>query len=253
MPSTPAHTSPRTASVDTPQDDARRDTTLSVALSTQPVNQANLGSVTASPVLQQAPGLVLDACILMSGLLRPLLLNLAHAGLLMPLWTDKIGQEWQRNAARLWPIEPKLLKHEWQLMQEQFPHSNMGDVTEYEADLRHTDRKDKHVAATGIAGVAKHIAQPISVLTWNLKDFSRSELRKQQLGLIDPDRLLSHWWPTESSLLQQHINATVEELFLTGRRQPEPVVALLKRDRLFRLAGCYDRLLQQRASIAAKS
>jgi hypothetical protein len=244
MPSTPAHASPRTISVDTPQDDAHRDTTLSVAPSTQTINQANPGSVTASPVLQQAPGLVLDACVLMSGLLRPLLLNLAHAGLLMPLWTDKIGQEWQRNAARLWPIEPELLKHEWQLMQEQFPHSNMGDVTEFEVDLRHTDRKDKHVAATGIAGVAKHVAQPISVLTWNLKDFSRSELRKQQLGLIDPDRLLSQWWPTQSSQLQQRIDTTVEDLFSTGRRQPEPVVAMLKRDRLFRLAGCYERLVQ---------
>ena len=74
-----------------------------------PVNQENPGSAAASPVLQQAPGLVLDACILMSGLLRPLLLNLGHAGLLLPLWSDKIGQEWQRNAARLWPIEPELL------------------------------------------------------------------------------------------------------------------------------------------------
>lgn len=209
-----------------------------------PVDQHNPELTAASPVLKQAPGLVLDACILMSGLLRPLLLNLAHAGLLVPLWTDKIGQEWQRNAARLWPIEPELLKKEWQLMQEQFPHSNMGDVTEFEADLRHTDRKDKHVAATGIAGVAKRVAQPISVLTWNLKDFSRSELRKQQLGLIDPDRLLSQWWTTQSSLLQQHIDVTVQELFSTGRRQPEPVVVMLKRDRLFRLAGCYGRLVQ---------
>ncbi len=202
------------------------------------------GALAVPASLHNAPGLVLDACILMSGLLRPLLLNLAKAGLLVPLWTDKIGQEWQRNAARLWPIEPELLENEWQLMQEQFPHSNMGDVTEFEVDLRHTDRKDKHVAATGIAGVSRQVAQPISVLTWNLKDFSRSELRKQQLGLIDPDRLLSQWWATQSSQLQQHIDATVEELFSTGRRQPEPVVAMLKRDRLFRLAGCYERMVQ---------
>jgi PIN domain len=202
------------------------------------------GELAVPTALHGPPGLVLDACILMSGLLRPLLLNLAKAGLLVPLWTDKIGQEWQRNAARLWPIEPELLENEWQLMQGQFPHSNMGDVTEFEVDLRHTDRKDKHVAATGIAGVSRQVAQPISVLTWNLKDFSRSELRKQQLGLIDPDRLLSQWWATQSSQLQQHIEATVEDLFSTGRRQPEPVVAMLKRDRLFRLAGCYERMVQ---------
>ena len=247
MPSTQAHASQRSISVDTPKDDAHRDTTLSVAPSAQPVKQDTLEPAAASSVLQLAPGLVLDACILMSGLLRPLLLNLAQAGLLMPLWTDKIGQEWQRNAARLWPIEPELLKNEWQLMQEQFPHSNMGDVTEFEAELRHTDRKDKHVAAAGIAGVSKQVAQPISVLTWNLKDFSRSELRKQQLGLIDPDRLLSQWWPTQSSQLQQHIDTTVEELFSAGRRQPEPVVAMLKRDRLFRLARCYERFVQHQA------
>ena len=92
-----------------------------------------------------------------------------------------------------------------------------------------------------MAGVAKQIAQPISVLTWNLKDFSRSELRKQQLGLIDPDRLLAQWWVTQQNTLQRHIEAAIEALLSAGRRQPEPVVTLLKRDRLFRLAGCYER------------
>ena len=177
----------------------------------------------------------------MSGLLRPLLLDLAQAGLLVPLWTEKIGQEWQRNAARLWPIDPALLAHEWQTMQERFPAANMGDVAEFETELRHTDCKDKHVAAAGIAGVTKQLAQPISVLTWNIKDFSRSELRKHQLGLIDPDRLLSQWWPTQAQTLQIHIDATIEELFTSGRRQRESAVAMLKRDRLFRLAGCYER------------
>ena len=185
----------------------------------------------------QAPGLVLDACILMSGLLRPLLLNLAHAGLLMPLWTDKIGQEWQRNAARLWPIEPELLKNEWQLMQEQFPHSNMGDVTEFEAALRHTDRKDKHVAAAGIAGVVKQVAQPISVLTWNLKDFRRSELRQRQLHLSDPDHLLSLWWVTDADAILKALDTSINDLVKAGRRAPDTVVNFLKRDRLFRLAA----------------
>ena len=179
---------------------------------------------------------------MMSGLLRPLLLNLGQAGILIPIWTDKIGQEWQRNAARLWPIDPALLEHEWLSMQEQFPLANMGDVTEFEVDLRHTDRKDKHVAAAGIAGVARAISGSVSVLTWNIKDFSRSELRKQQLGLMDPDRLLSQWWPTHAQVLKEHIELTITELFTSGRRQPEPVVNMLRRDRLFRLAGCYERL-----------
>lgn len=188
----------------------------------------------------QRPALVLDACVMMSGLLRPLLLNLAKTGLFAPLWTDKIGQEWQRNAARLWPIDPELLKSEWQSMQEQFPSANMGDVTSFEASLKHTDRKDKHVAATGIAAVAAAHTGPISVLTWNIKDFSRSELRRQQLGLIDPDRLFSQWWPTHRPLLSEVLDLTVSELVSSGRRQPEPMLDMLRRDRLFRLAGLHE-------------
>lgn len=194
----------------------------------------------AAPNLSQRPALVIDACIMMSGLLRPLLLNLAQTGLFDPLWTDKIGQEWQRNAARLWPIDPELLKSEWQSMQEQFPSANMGDVTPFEAALKHTDRKDKHVAATGIAAVETAHLGPISVLTWNIKDFSRSELRRQQLGLIDPDRLLSQWWPTQRQTLSTALDLTVDELVTSGRRQPEPMLGMLRRDRLFRLAGLYE-------------
>jgi hypothetical protein len=186
------------------------------------------------------PALVLDACIMMSGLLRPLFLQLAQTGLFTPLWTDKIGQEWQRNAARLWPIDPELLRNEWQTMQAQFPAANMGDVTPFETSLKHTDRKDKHVAATGIAAVSAALHGPISVLTWNIKDFSRSELRRQQLGLIDPDRLLSQWWPTHRQILLEALNKTVAELVTSGRRQPEPILGMLRRDRLFRLAGLYE-------------
>lgn len=190
---------------------------------------------------ESRPALVLDACVMMSGFLRPLLLDLAAAGLFSPLWTYKIGQEWQRNAARLWDIEPHVLEIEWSRMQERFPFADMGDVTEHEASLKHTDKKDKHVAAAGVAAVVKTDCSPISVVTWNTKDFSRSELRRQQLGLIDPDRLLSLWWPMHQALLRQQIESTIQALVETGRRQPEATIAMLKRDRLFRLAGCYAR------------
>lgn len=220
---------------------------------TPPLNHTVLQALASplkQPLMQGAPArqslaaqgsLVLDACVLMSGLLRPLLLDLAEADVFVPLWTDKIGSEWMRNAARLWPIDPEVLRLEWQIMQDRFPAANMGDVTEFEVNLHHTDRKDKHVAAAGVAAVARTIPGPVSILTWNIKDFSRSELRKQQLGLMDPDRLLSLWWPLETQTLQAHIERTAEALFASGRRQPEPVVNLLRRDRLHRLAACYER------------
>jgi hypothetical protein len=77
-------------------------------------------------------------------------------------------------------------------------------------------------------------------LTWNIKDFSRSELRRQRLGLIDPDRLLSQWWPSHRRQLSETLDLTVAELVSSGRRQPEPMHGMLRRDRLFRLAGLYE-------------
>ncbi len=48
------------------------------------------------------PFIVLDACVLMSGILRRLLLRLAEAGVFQPVWTERIGEEWRRNACRMW-------------------------------------------------------------------------------------------------------------------------------------------------------
>ena len=97
------------------------------------------------------------------------------------------------------------------------------------------------MAAAGLAAVANTECSPISVVTWNTKDFNRSELRRQQLGLIDPDRLFAQWWPTHEPLLRHHIDAPIHALVETGRRQREATAAMLKRDRLFRAAACYGR------------
>ena len=51
----------------------------------------------ASPALTipnaTPPFIVLDACVLMSGILRRLLLRLAEAGVFQPVWTERIGEE----------------------------------------------------------------------------------------------------------------------------------------------------------------
>src|SRR5690606_20533822 len=140
---------------------------------------------------------VLDACVLMSGVLRPALLALAEAGRFVPLWSTRIGEEWRRNAARLWPIAPAVLADEWQAMQARFPGADVGDATAYEAGLRYSDAKDWHVIAAGLAARARcglQLPPEVSVLTWNLKDFNRGELRRLGMDVLDPDRLLVRWW-----------------------------------------------------------
>jgi len=45
----------------------------------------------------------------MSGILRRLLLRLAEAGVFLPVWTERIGEEWRRNACRIWDIPPEVM------------------------------------------------------------------------------------------------------------------------------------------------
>lgn len=189
------------------------------------------------------PYLVLDACILMSGVLRPWLLKLGTHDLFYPLWSDRIGQEWQRNAARIWDIEPSLLEREWLDMQQAFKSANVSrwqDVVAAPA-LKYSDAKDWHVIETAWLSRQQTPTHPTGIVTFNIKDFSRSELRRLGIDLWDPDRLLTHWWETNQALLMDTLDETIHELVEGGRRHRAPLSDFLKRERLFRL----NKLLQQ--------
>lgn len=182
-----------------------------------------------------APCLVLDACVLMSSILRPLLLDFAEAGFYRPIWSERIGQEWQRNAARIWKKPPEVLADMWAAMQGRFPEANMAALEPYEAVLRYSDPKDFHVVAAGLACKARLLDQaPVIVLTWNLKDFNKGELRRQGMQVLDPDRLFSQWlqaWPAPTQQLAERASLYAAQL---GRE--EPLNETLRRERLFRSA-----------------
>ena len=190
------------------------------------------------------PFLVLDACILMSGVLRPWLLTLAQSGLYEPVWSDRIGLEWRRNAARIWSLPEALLQDEWQAMNTRFPNANAsarsGAHVAEPPELKHSDPKDWHVITAGYWVKREHPAHPVGVLTFNVKDFRRSELRQLGLDLWEPDRLLVSWWPDQQDVLKSTLHSVIAELVRTGRREAAPIDTFLKRDRLYR----FNKLLQ---------
>lgn len=185
--------------------------------------------------------LVLDACILMSGVLRPLFLHLSQLGWFDPIWSDQIGREWRRNAARLWSVDVALLEQAWEDMQLTFPQANVDRWhTEHVLPtLQYSDAKDWHVILTGIQAKLTFPDDDVLILTWNIKDFRRSELRQHGLGLSDPDRWLSRALDEQPQALVAVIEQTLTDLVSEGRRKPEPTAELLKRERLFRLAKLY--------------
>ncbi|HEX7750422.1 MAG TPA: PIN domain-containing protein [Bordetella sp.] len=185
-----------------------------------------------------APFVVLDACVLMSTVLRQLLLRTAQNGVFEPVWTERIGEEWRRNAARLWGASREILDDLWDAMNQAFPGAMESDTQAYETGLRYSDAKDFHVIAAGLARRARCGLQRtpvVQVMTWNLKDFNRSELRRQGLDVFSPDVMLARWWQAGEPALRSALKP-VEQDYVALGREPLAQDAILHRERLYRLA-----------------
>ena len=181
---------------------------------------------------------VLDACVLMPTILRRLLLRLADTGCFAPVWSARIGDEWRRNAARLWEVPISELEAEWAQMNDRFPQADAGDCAPYEIGLRYSDPKDWHVIAAGLAKRARcqlAITPSVSVMTWNLKDFNRSELKRQDVKVGSPDALLSQWFTQWPEQIMSALIDVPDDAALVGRPATNLAQAL-HRERLFRLA-----------------
>jgi len=190
----------------------------------------------------------------MSGIVRRLMLSLAAHGVYQPVWSERIGEEWRRNAARLWAIPTDVLDEQWAEMNTRFPRASQDNLQPYESVLRYSDPKDFHVIAAGLALRARcALQQPPTVIvaTWNLKDFNRSELRRQGLDVFNPDRLLSSWWPEKADQMRASIDAVPADYIALGR-DPEPLSSTLHRERLYRLKALVERdNLNRKANAAA--
>lgn len=133
----------------------------------------------------------LDANVLYPATTRSVLLFLAGAGLFVPLWSDKVHEEWTRNLLQQNPqLDAGRIARTRALMEASAEGAN---VTGYEPlidSLTLPDAKDRHVLAAAIHGGADII------VTKNLKDFP-------------PDTLSPH------SIVPQHPDAFVLSLIKT--------------------------------------
>jgi len=177
----------------------------------------------------------------MSGVLRPLLLALARDNVFVPIWSEKIGNEWRRNAARVWEVTEAILAEQWQAMEDEFPCANVNRwpldlAAAPEPTLVYSDPKDWHVIHAACQAHERFAQAEVNIVTWNIKDFKRNELRRLGLGLTDPDRLLAALWDKDPEGTERATNRVIQDLVDSGRRRPEPADSLLKRERLFQLA-----------------
>lgn len=179
--------------------------------------------------------LVLDTCVLLSNVLRRILLRLAAQGCFIPVWSTRIGEEWCRNAARIWGVPAEDVAAQWAALQQAFPHADQGDVSTYENGLHRSDPKDWHVIAAGRSAKARHPGLRAGIATRNTKDFNRTELRGYGLALFEPDDLLVRM----RAAFPEKMQALVPEIPLyaaaPGLEPADDLETILKRERLFRL------------------
>ena len=77
-------------------------------------------------------------------------------------------------------------------------------------------------------------------MTWNLKDFNRSELRRQGLDVYNPDRMLAQWWQQDAGRMRAAV-ARIPADYVALGREPGALAATLHRERLYRLKSLVAR------------
>ncbi|MCP5074191.1 MAG: PIN domain-containing protein [Rhodobacteraceae bacterium] len=147
---------------------------------------------------------LLDACVLFPSVLREMLLGVADAGLMQPLWSARILEEWHRAAIRHGPEAARVAEGEITLLRALRPES-LIDVCNSDLDgLLLPDANDVHVLAAAIKGRADEL------LTANLRDFPTRILGQHGVLRRDPDGFLleiAHAEPDTVSTIGQKIAA----------------------------------------------
>lgn len=172
---------------------------------------------------------VLDACVLYPTVLREILIGVARAGLYVPLWSDRILEEWARATRKIGPLAETQARGEVALLKAAFSKASVAPQPGLEARLHLPDENDIHVLAVAIASSAD------AIITFNARDFPRQVLAGEGIARRDPDGFLWELWshhPEDVGAVVADVRATAERL--SG--VPQPLRLFLKRAGLPRLA-----------------
>lgn len=178
--------------------------------------------------------LCLDACTLYPTVLREIVMGVADAGLITPIWSARIFEEWARAALKNGGAgDETIARGEIAMLRATYPEAEIANAPTLEAQLWLPDPNDIHVLASAIAGGAE------AILTLNLKDFPRRELEGHALQALHPDAYLYGLWMDHPAKIEQ-ITRSVHHRFESLAGQTMSLRALMKRARLPRLGKALD-------------
>lgn len=176
---------------------------------------------------------LIDACVLYPTFLRDIVTGWAETGGFVPLWSERILEEWHRAAGRLGPADAEIAESEISALRQRFPAAVVAVPEDAEDNLHLPDPDDRHVLAAAIRGTADEL------LTLNVRDFPTNALAAHGIIRRHPDEFLLEAFHADRSALTSVVRAALIQAARHGidtsnRR------ALLKRARLPRLAKAMD-------------
>lgn len=118
------------------------------------------------------------------------------------------------------------------------PHANIGEIPRVQDAFEKTDPKDRHVALCALLAQQHFNRQRSTLLTWNIKDFHKKQLLEHGILLQTPDHYLSELWLHTPHLLLAVLEQERRRYIELGMPS-HPLLEILKRDKLFRLAKLY--------------
>jgi predicted nucleic acid-binding protein len=148
---------------------------------------------------------LLDANVLYPTVMREILLGVAAEGLFVPLWSERILEEWARAAARLGEQGEAVARGEIAALRARWPEACVRVPDGVERRLWSPDPDDVHVLAAAVAGSAA------AILTANAKDFPRGVLAEEGLIRLDPDQFLRGLAETATEVVGRVVDASVAE------------------------------------------
>ncbi len=165
-----------------------------------------------------------DACVLVPELPRLLTRTAAHAGLIMPLWSVRVIDEWRLAAARRGDDAEDAAD----ALLTAFPDALVG-TGELAPEATLPDDNDLHVLASATGAGAEVL------LTFNLKDFPARLLSTYDLVPRHPD---GFFWELLSGASESFAPSVFNALTMAGL-DPAQHRSALKRARLSRFARAY--------------
>ena len=172
---------------------------------------------------------LIDACVLYPTVLREIVVGCAKAGLMEPVWSPRILEEWARAVARNIPDQAAVARGEIAMLRAHFPTSEIDIDPNLVAQLYLPDPDDRHVLAAAIGGGVD------GIMTQNLRDFPASSVNEFAIWVRSPDQILRGVFDEYPDVIDRVVSAVHQRAVqLSG--QPIDQRKMLKKARLPRLA-----------------